>query len=417
MPFIGSIYIRKSNAKEQSMNVYIIGMGPGNPELLTAEAMQALKQSCLIIGDKRMIAAVPQEGKEIHLTSKPSEIREILAASSASCAAVVVSGDVGFFSLAACLDAIPGCTVRRICGISSLVYFAAVLSMPWQDACIVSRHGRNQPLVSTVFSHKKVFCLTGGEHSVASICQELCHAGLGRVHVYAGENLSYANERIEEGTASTMTGSAIGDPSVMMILNTQACPLQRPVHGFEDDAFLRGNAPMTKQEIRAVAISKLRPQGEDTIYDVGAGTGSCTVEMALQAPFGKVYAFELDTAAIALLQQNILRFAAVNVTVVCGKAPETMRDLPAPDCAFIGGTKGNMAAILDCIYSKNRDCRIVITAITIETLAAVTAYYAERKTYTLDITQITAAVSKPVGSYHLMMGRNPVYIIRACREE
>lgn len=399
------------------MNVYIIGMGPGNPKLLTTEAIQALEQSRLIIGDKRMMATVPKEGKTIHLTTKPAEIRDILSVAHVNCAAVIVSGDVGFFSLAACLDMIPGCTVQRICGISSLVYFAAALSMPWQDAYIVSRHGRNQPLVSAVFSHEKVFCLTGGEHSVASICRELCYAGLGNVYVYAGENLSYENEQIEEGPASAMAESVIGDPSVMMILNDHPCSLQQPVHGFDDDAFLRGNVPMTKQEIRAVAISKLRPQWEDVIYDVGAGTGSCTVEMALQAPRGNVYAFEVNTDATELLQQNILRFAATNVTVICGKAPETMKDLPAPDCAFIGGTKGNTEAILDCIYNKNRDCRIVITAITVETLATITAYYAKRATYVLDITQITAAVSKSVGPYHMMMGRNPVYIIRACREE
>ncbi|MCI1247969.1 MAG: precorrin-6y C5,15-methyltransferase (decarboxylating) subunit CbiE [Megasphaera sp.] len=398
------------------MKVYIIGMGPGNPQLLTTQARQALSESRLIIGDKRMMQAVQTGGKETHLTSRPSEIKAVLSQSLAACAAVIVSGDVGFFSLAASLREIPGCTVQLICGISSLVYFAARLSMTWQDACVVSRHGRSQPLVSVVFSHPKVFCLTGGTHSVAAICRELCTAGLGEVHVFAGENLSYEDERIEEGTAASMQQSTLGDPSVLMILNDRAQVLQRPVHGWDDDLFLRGNVPMTKQEIRAVAISKLQPQPEDIVYDIGAGTGSCTVEMAMQVPFGHVYACECNEEALALTAKNIERFGTANVTVIAGKAPAALASLPRPDAVFIGGTRGNMAAILDSIYHKNPACRIVMTAVTLETLAAITSYYTLHQGYAVDITQISAAVSQTVGPYHMMKGRNPIYIIRALRE-
>lgn len=399
------------------MNVYIVGMGPGNPNLLTEEARQALERSSLIIGDKRMTAGLQQVGKKICLTVKSSEIRAILASAEVKNAAVVVSGDVGFFSLAALLEDIPNCTVQRICGISSLVYFAAKLGMPWQDARIVSRHGRQQPLISVVYSHEKVFCLTGGEYSVAAICAELCRAGLEKVYVYAGENLSYHNERLEEGTATELSHSTIGDPSVMMILNRRFRPLLRGTAGIDDEAFQRGSVPMTKAEIRAVSMAKLRPAAEDVIYDVGAGTGACSIELALQAVFGRVFAFEVNSEAISLLHQNIQRFGTDNITVISGMAPQTMTGLPAPDCAFIGGTKGNIKAVLDCIYAKNPQCRIVITAITVETLAAVTAYYAEHQHYAMDISQITVSVSRKVGTSHMMMGRNPVYIIRAVQED
>lgn len=214
-----------------------------------------------------------------------------------------------------------------------------------------------------------------------------------------------------------MAAQDIGGLAVMMIYNDHPLPTTTPVHGLPDDAFVRSGAPMTKRSVRAVAISHLAPQAGDCVYDIGSGTGSCTVELARQTPFGQVYAFEIDEEALSLVQENCRRFAVENVSIVPGDAAETMEPIPAPDCAFIGGTKGNMTDILDGIYGKNAACRIVMTAITIETLADITAYYKEKKRYTLDITQLSAAESRRVGPYHMMTGQNPVYILTALPKE
>ena len=135
---------------------------------------------------------------------------------------------------------------------------------------------------------------------------------------------------------------------------------------------------MTKQEIRSIALSRLAPSPDAVVYDIGAGTGSCTVELALLVPMGEVFAFEIDDEARTVLDANIDHFSLTNVTVVAGNAARTLPDVTAvPDAVFIGGTKGNISAILDEIYARTA-CRIVMTAITVETLAAVTAYYAAR---------------------------------------
>ena len=236
--------------------------------------------------------------------------------------------------------------------------------------------------------------------------------------VAIGCDLSYDDERILRGTAADFIHRPADSLAVMMIENEKARPWLRPVHGLSDEAFLRGKAPMTKQEIRSVALSKLAPEAGAIVCDIGAGTGSCTVELALQAPFGHVYAFEINEAALTVLQQNIDHFNLNNVTVVAGDASQTLKTLDiAPDYAFIGGTKGNLAVILDDLYDKNKACRIVITAITLETLAAVTAYYAAHNEYQLDITQVSTARSKQVGQHHLMMAQNPVYIMTAVRRD
>lgn len=401
------------------MKVYIVGIGPGHPDFLTAQGKRAIASSQVIIGDKRMVAPFEDGGKRIIATYKPSEIRSAIAAMGEDDGpvAVVVSGDVGFFSLAQSLTSISGCNVECCPGISSLVYFAAILRTPWHDAYCLSRHGRHESVAAAVHSHAKVFCLTGGTDTVSCICRELCQAGMSHVRVDAGLNLSYAEETIISGTAAQLAEQDIGGLAVMMIYNDYPAPVATPVHGLPDEAFIRGNVPMTKQAVRAVAISRLCLGRSDTIYDIGAGTGSCTVELARQAPFGHVYAFEMQEEALQVLQKNCRLFGLQNVTIVCGDAAQTIEQAPKPDCAFIGGTKGCMASILDSIYQKNARCRVVITAITIETLADITAYYKDKRQYDLQIAQICASESKPVGSYHLMMGQNPVYIASACRTE
>lgn len=401
------------------MHIYIIGIGPGHPDLLTIEAQKAIAASSILVGDKRMLQFWDGAAKEVHETYKPSEIRRIAASHAAGTdtMAVLVSGDVGFFSLAELLRDIPGCIVTRIPGISSLVYFAAKLQIPWQDAYIISRHGRQAPLVWAVQCHPKVFCLTGGEDSVSVLCQELCRYGLQEVYVQAGIDLSYPQERIVSGTAAQLAQQNLQGLAVMMIHNDRAARRSLPLHGLADDLFQRGHAPMTKQEVRCIALSKLQPQPDDTIYDVGAGTGSCSIELALQVPWGHVYAMEINQEALQVLQQNKEQFAVSQLTIVPGDAAETIQDLPVPQRVFIGGTKGKLEPILDRIYKKNPCCVVVMTAITVETLAAVTAYYARQAGCTLDITQVSIAKSKAVGTYHMMMGQNPIYILSAYPKE
>lgn len=402
------------------MHIYVIGTGPGNPALLTVDAKRAIEASTLLVGDKRMLEPFEGTGKELIRTYRRDEICRLASSRTETDGpmAVLVSGDVGFFSLAALLKDIPGCTVTRLAGISSLVYFAAALETSWNDVFIVSRHGRKEPLIPAVRQHAKVFVLTGGSESPASLCRSLCDAGLGAVRVAIGCNLSYDDEVILRGTAADFTERGDDALAVMMIENDDARLWQRPVHGLPDEAFLRGKAPMTKQEIRSVALSKLAPAADAVVYDIGAGTGSCTVELSLQAPFGRVYAFEMNADALAVLKQNIAHFDLANVTVVAGDAGERLKDIETPpDYAFIGGTKGRLAAILDELYGKNEACAIVVTAITIETLAALTAYYGSRRDYDLDITQVSTARSQKVGASHLMMAQNPIYIVTIVRKD
>ena len=400
------------------LRVNIVGIGPGNPKLLTGAAREAIEQSTILIGDKRMLANFAS-GKRTYDTIKTAEICKVCSEADADkdVVSVLVSGDVGFFSLAKTISGkLPDCECVRYCGISSLVYFAQLLEMSWDDAKIVSMHGRRQNFIEAVAHNKKVFALTGGENSPQALCAKLCAHGLGGATVYVGENLTYDDEKVTCLTAEEGAEKTFGSLSVMMIINDDAKALAHNVHGLSDDLFIRSKVPMTKQEIRAVSVSKLMPQETDVIYDIGAGTGSCSIELALQAKRGMVYAFERNPEALELIEKNKELFGVENLTVVAGEASEKLEAMPVPDCVFIGGSGGNLCKMLDCIYSKNANCRVVVNAITVETLIEVVEYYKQREGYALDIVNVFAARAKKLGAYNLMMSQNPVYIMTALKK-
>lgn len=401
------------------LRVNIVGIGPGNPELLTGAAIKAIKESNILIGDKRMLAAFAEADKKIYDTIKTADIVEIAASANPEkdVLAVLVSGDVGFFSLAKTISGkLPNCECVRYCGISSLVYFAAKLQLSWDDAKIVSMHGRKQNLVAAVAENKKVFSLTGGEHTPQMLCAQLCEHGLDDVQVYVGENLSYPEEKITVGTAAEISKHNFPSLSVMMVINEQAAKYQPVVHGLADELFTRSKVPMTKQEVRSVSMSKLMPKATDKIYDIGAGTGSCSVELALLANKGQVWAFERNPEAVALIHKNKDLFGIENLEVIAGEALENIKNMPAPDCVFVGGSGGDLCEMLDIIYAKNSDCRVVINAITIETLAEVADYYKKHQDYSLEIVNVCVARSRKLGSYNLMMAQNPVYVMTASKK-
>lgn len=177
-----------------------------------------------------------------------------------------------------------------------------------------------------------------------------------------------------------------------------------------DECFIRGNVPMTKSEVRAVSLSKMEIRHDSIIYDVGAGTGSVSVEAAMMAPQGQVYAFEQKEEACGLIEQNREKFRLNNLTVIPGKAPESMREAPAPDCVFLGGSGGKLAEILDLVLQKNPSVRIVINVIVLESLAGVLTYLKQKK---LEAEIVTVQVSRAesIREFHMMQALNPVTVI------
>ena len=391
--------------------VSLVGIGMGAEKTLTLEGKQAFDEAELLIGAKRMTDAVQKPGQAVLHEYRSDRIVEYIKAHPEyRTVAIALSGDVGFYSGAKKLVDLLGEEVQVICGISSVVYFMAKIGLSWDDAKIVSAHGRKCNLVSLIRHNRKVFSILGTEDGVAALASKLVYYGMGDVTLYVGENLSYENEKIFHDKAANLTEYRGDALSVVTAYNENTRAFSA-VHGICDEEFLRGKAPMTKEEVRTVSLSKLR-LGEDSVcYDVGAGTGSVSIEMALRAWNGEVYAIEKKEDALALLKENKQKFAADNLTIVPGTAPEAMTELPVPTHAFIGGSSGNMNAIVKLLLEKNPKVRMVINCITLETVTEAMNAIRDFDLTDVDIVQLGAARSKSIGRYHMMMGENPIYII------
>ena len=169
--------------------------------------------------------------------------------------------------------------------------------------------------------------------------------------------------------------------------------------------------PMTKAEVRAVSIAKLMLEPDSVAYDIGAGTGSVSVEMAGICTHGHVYAVECKPEAAALAERNKKRFGLSNLTVVEGAAPEACAPLPPPTHAFIGGTSGNMREVLGMLLAKNPAVRIVINLIALESIAEAMRCIETFGFGHTEVVQVSVAKAKKLGRYHLMNGQNPIMII------
>lgn len=398
--------------RENDRVAYLVGIGMGTPDHLTGEARAAFEKADCILGSGRMLDSFRATGKPLFdaydsgkmlgFVQEHPEYRTI---------AVALSGDVGFYSGAKRLiTAFEGAGIRTglITGISSVTYFCSRLKIAWEDVKLMSIHGRKENLIAAVRTHFRTFTLLGGKDTVASLCEKLETYGLEKVKLSIGECLHYPEERITEGTPAELKEKSFDGLCVAIIENPayrSGLPSCIP-----DEEFKRGDAPMTKSEVRSLSVAKLNLNRDSIVWDIGAGTGSVTIEMALAAADGQVCAIEKKPAAAALIEENAKKFGTPNVEVHVGTAPEALTDLPAPTHAFIGGSSGNMKEILKLLLQKNPRVRVVVNAITLETVAEANSCFKELGFTEIDITQIQAAKAKKVGPYEMMMGQNPVYI-------
>jgi cobalt-precorrin-6B (C15)-methyltransferase len=188
--------------------------------------------------------------------------------------------------------------------------------------------------------------------------------------------------------------------------------------GIPDEEFERlDEVPITKEEVRVIQISKARLKPGYTVYDVGCGSGSISVEASLQVESsGKIYAVDFDSKAINLTKKNLEKFGISNVTTIFGNAKEKISELPEADAIFIGGTGGDTKEILELCSDKLKPGgRIVVGIILIETLYLVLESIKKLDLSSVDITQITISKSRKTSTGTMMLARNPVTIISATK--
>lgn len=411
--------------------VTIIGAGPGNPDLLSRAALDAIDIADVVIGAHRALVGidVPPDVVRCELVKTADIVAALTDAASWQRAVVVMTGDVGLFSGARRLvEALSGdaqVDVRVVPGISSASYLAARLARPWQDWRFASAHGVACDIVAEAERAGELFLATSGGEDPSRLSGELVQAGFGDARVTVAERLSYPDERITCATASEIAGQTFDDLNVMLIEfaggagspagASRAASSRWPYasSGIPDELFIRGDVPMTKQEVRAVALAKLRLTATDTVWDVGAGTGSVSIEAALVARAGSVWAVERNAAGVRLIRENADAFGCGNVHAVPGVAPEALAKLPVPDAVFVGGSAGELPSIVEAALEKNSQVRLCVPCVTVESLTEACALLSGSRFKGFEACQVSAARAEAVGSHHLMKAQNPVFLVSA----
>lgn len=413
---------------QEKRTLYLIGAGPGSRELLTGEALKCLDRADCIIGAGRILEICRGikglEQKPMLQSYKKEEIAAFLRSRPAyKHAALVFSGDIGFYSGANGLqELLPEFETMRVSGISSAAYFLNKIGVGREELLMVSCHGQRRNLVSLLLQKGSLFTLLGRGREINAFCETLLDLGLQQAQLTVGQRLSYPDERIVSGTPGQLCGQSFDDLSVLYARLPERHPGQRFVTpGLPDDAFLRDDAflpdageartPMTKREIRILSLSRLELTKGAVVYDVGAGTGSVSIEAARLCPDGWVYAVEKKRSALELLEKNKRRFLAANMTVVEGEAPGRLENLPAPTHVFIGGSGGRLPDIIEAVRRKNPRARFVVNAVTLETMAELQRLPEQFPEYEdMELLQVSVAAARKLGRYHLMRGENPVMI-------
>ena len=395
----------------RSKQITVIGIGTDGEGTLTADAVRACEQADRIVGAKRVTDALSRFGKPAVNAIAPKEIEAVLRGTDAARIVVAMSGDTGFFSgTKKLLPLIADLRPTVLPGISSVSYLAAKLGVPYQDAALLSAHGRTINAPAKIRRNARAFVLVGGEHGMRDLIASLCENGLEGAAVAVGTDLGSENEAIVRGTAGALAGRDFSPLAVVYVENPDADGY--PVTpGRSDEDFLRTDVPMTKSEVRAVTLSKLKLTKNAVCWDVGAGTGSVSIEMAETAEDGCVYAIERSADACALIERNKRRLGVSNVVVVEGTAPDALADLPAPTHVFIGGSGGSLRAIVETAFCKNPHARIVLNTVTAETFAEALRLIRETDRKDAEIVELNVSRSRRVGAYHMMTAQNPVTVI------
>lgn len=394
--------------------ITVIGAGPGKAEFMLPAGAKKIEEADIVIADKRYVPEISH--KDIRpMGPVTAAIEEIGKLSDEKKVAVVVSGDPLMFSLYKTIkNKLPDKEIEVIPGIGSMQFFAAKLGETLENAVFLSAHGRAVSAGAVALAaaeHEKVFILCDKNQGPAWIAESLEHFGLGGVKMHAASYLSYDNEVYFSGSPAEFREKTFDSLSVVFIKNSASARLSaRPLLG--DNAFVRGKTPMTKEEIRWIAVGKLGLDGTSVVWDIGSGTGSVSVECARQCPFGHVYAIERYEEAAVLTEKNKDKFGLNNMTVIHGKASEKIGELPVPTHVFIGGSGRELPELIEKIKALGAGIKVMVSCVTVETLAEAVSLL-KTGFAGFDMVQVSVGRSRALSDYHIWDSNNPVVLVWA----
>lgn len=400
--------------------IYVIGAGVEGQEGFGSRALELIDQAELLIGGERQLALFPDfSGEKIVVGAHPSEVVGNLTQETRM-TVVLASGDPLFFGIGRLLlRNLPSERLEFVPNVTSIQYAFSKIRVPWDDAVFVSAHGRGvKGAVDRIVANDKAAVLTDTVNTPAAIARELIERGRDGYAAYLCENLGAAEERIIETDVKGLVDVVAAPLNVLILIKEyESSDAQYvPTLGIPDDQFATVRKLITKEEIRVVTLAKLKLRHDMTLWDVGAGSGSISIEADHLLPNGRIFAIERNEDCRAFIKENLGKFNTRNVALVEGIAPECLEDLPDPDRVFIGGSGGQLWKILEVADRRlPADGRIVLNAITLDTLTSAIEFF-DNSGYEVEVTTVNISRTRPLTDYKMFEAYNPVYILSAVKE-
>lgn len=422
------LLLKEDILSKRSRKIILSGIGMGNTDGMTREAYHAFEEAEVIFGAERMLENLPGKGIKVPYYRADDIISYLIEHPQYTKVAAAFSGDSGFYSGAQSMKkALEEANEKGILksettilpGISSVSALAARLGVSWNDAVLASIHGRRANVVNLVRKNTKVFLLLSGKNDFEMLVNKFREAGINNVKISAGYRLSYPDEKLFTFYLDEFETKLfdLQEGVYTCLIENEDCEEQILTPGMDDEIFSRTKVPMTKNEVRVLSISRLELTKKAVVYDVGSGTGSVSAECARLSPDIFVFAIEQKEEAANLTKENAVRLGLSDqIMVINKKAPEGFEELPTPTHVFIGGSSGALSDILSAIQKKlivkenTKGVRVVINAVSLETIAQITKLIQTYPVKHVQLTQIQASRAHKLGSYNLMQAQNPVLI-------
>lgn len=328
--------------------------------------------------------------------------------------AVLASGDPLFFGIGTrILDEFPKDDVELYPALASIQLAFSKVKESWENAFFISLHGskkrdwdiRDVPLLCELYP--KLAVLTGGENTPQRIAKGL-PAGL---KVYVLERLGYRDERIREGAPPRIMRMKFREPNLMLLLSPDT---KKPAFGLKEDEFKRTRGLITKDEVRAVVLHKLRLPRKGVFWDIGGGSGSISVEAKRLSPALRVYAIEKEESRIKNIRANAKELSAGAVKALNAEAPDALTGLPEPDRVFIGGSGDKLKGIIRHISKRMQKGIIVLAVVTLESLNEAIPLL-ESADFRTEVASISVSRAARLKKSYYLRAMNPVFVIRAER--
>ena len=400
--------------------IHVIGAGIEGQEGFSRRALEIVEQADILIGGAGQLALFPDfNGETLAIEANLAPVVECLAAAKGA-AVVLASGDPLFFGIGRyLLRNLPDAELEFVPNVSSVQYAFAKIREPWDDAVFVSAEGRGMKgTVDQVVAHDKIAILTDAVNTPSAIATELIERGRDGYTAYLCENLGTPEEAITRTDLKALLDLAAAPLNVLILIKEYEAGGDGagPCLGIPDEDFATVKKLITREEVRAVSLAKLRLRHDMILWDIGAGSGSVSIEADHLMPNGQVFAVERNPQCLAYLKKNLQKFNSRNITLVEEEAPHCLDDLPDPDRVFIGGSGGHLWQILEAVDGRlSTGGRVVLNSATLDTLTAATEFF-ENAGYELEVTSVNIARTRPLTDYKMFEAFNPVFILAAVKE-